>query len=126
VPCRAVLWLMIDVTSNMAAFEFLINQTTCALSKRTISEIFCQKDHLAVAAPLARRHVARAAGASAGRPVPPMPTPACGVPRDAATGSGPCRLPHSRQGDVAPCRLTRRRHLATDSRPPAGTDSHAN
>jgi hypothetical protein len=55
----------------------LTHKTTCAnvMSKRTTSEIFCQKRR--VAAPLARRHVARAAWASAGRGVPPFSSPAC-------------------------------------------------
>jgi hypothetical protein len=51
-----------------------------------------------VAAPLARRHVARAAWANAGTTLPPLPNPARG--RGVWPG-GPCRLPQFRQGDVA-------------------------
>jgi hypothetical protein len=45
-------------------------------------KIFVKKDHLSVAARLARRHVARAAWADAGMGVPPQPTPACGLAAD--------------------------------------------
>jgi hypothetical protein len=57
------------------------------MSKKTTSEIFGKKDHLAVAARLARRHVARAAWADAGMGMPPQPTPACGL----AVNSIDCR-----------------------------------
>jgi hypothetical protein len=55
--------------------EFLTHETTCAseMLERPPANFFFKKDPLRVAAPLARRHVARAAWASAGRPLPPLP-----------------------------------------------------
>jgi hypothetical protein len=54
--------------------------------------------------------VARAAWASAGRPLPPLPLSARTSPFDAARPGGPCRHPRCWQGDVAPCRHHRCRH----------------
>jgi hypothetical protein len=70
--------------------------------KRPPLKIFAKKDPLRVAAPLARRHVARAAWASAGRPLPPLPNPARPSPLRRRLAGGPCRLPWCRQDDVAP------------------------
>jgi hypothetical protein len=57
-------------------------------------KFFAKKDHLWVAAPRGRRHVAPAATAKAGMGVPPPPKPACGLkavwwalPRPAASPS---------------------------------------
>jgi hypothetical protein len=41
---------------------------------------FVKKHHLGMAAPLPRRHVARATWANAATTLPPLPNPACGRP----------------------------------------------
>jgi hypothetical protein len=50
--------------------EFLTHETTCP--SKMLEKTTCEKDPLRVAAPLARRHMARAAWASDGRPLPPL------------------------------------------------------
>jgi hypothetical protein len=70
--------------------EFLTEETTCTneMSKRPPLKIFAKKDHLRMAARLPTRHVARAANAKAGTPLPPMPNPACCHVAHAGNGGG--------------------------------------
>jgi hypothetical protein len=49
-------------------------------------KFFVKKHHLRMAAPLPRRHMARAAWASAGKALPPGPVPACGRANVAVNG----------------------------------------
>jgi hypothetical protein len=47
------------------------------MSKKTTYEKIVKKDHVSVAARLARRHVSRAVWAKSGKSLPPPPTPTC-------------------------------------------------
>jgi hypothetical protein len=67
------------------ALEFFIRWTTLPMKwqKRSPLNFFLKRDHLLVAARLARRHVARATWANNGKQVPLEPKPVCHLPGDA-------------------------------------------
>jgi hypothetical protein len=84
--------------------------TSMEWQKRPPLKLFAKKHHLWVAAPLARRHVARAAWASTGTNLTPVPFPARCRLDDVVSPCGPCRLGRCQHAYVAACHHRRWRH----------------
>jgi hypothetical protein len=96
--------LVEEFNPNIA--DFLTKRTTVRVKRQKgpPAKKFIKKDHISVAACLARRHMSRAAWAKSGKPLPPPPAPAGLLTNDAVDSrypDGACRLGQRRHAGVA-------------------------